>query len=498
MVKGLVRALLLVSVMSANAEAASFASSVSQTFGFDASGVYYLTEVTFLLSPGDLFGELCFSMDVGGTSAPLLVNGGANPCNTYRLGGMSVAVKTRTYPGAAFVSAVATHQGQVVASRTWGEPPPPPPPPPSTTLRVRASVWNGTANEAFQPAAGATLPVNARVPLGAVVTLQAIDSNGVPVPATFTLGSPTLVDGIDTQALFPGVALHAYDSPAFDRGEFQGVHLGTASLTVTPSAASGFAPGVVNVVVERPLGLSDAVDLIDHDVVDAAHRTGVPPQLIRAHLAKESGGDRYAYRYGPIGAPPFSDFKGVSRDGNLRRLQPFVFYRLGTEADARDPALTEGALLADADRDARASLRIGCDQHGNGGTPIGVGGRSPNPTAQEIFRCNDRTRNWYRLTGNNETRKTRFDADSFTAQTTLAASYGLLQVMYGRAIEERWSGSSGLQNPSLLFDPPGAASSGEGELGLRCNRRAARRAQGCREARCGVPAGLLPGPHATI
>lgn len=55
-------------------------------------------------------------------------------------------------------------------------------------------------------------------------------------------------------------------------------------------------------------------------------------------------------------------------------------------------------------------------------------------------------------------------ASPFTAQTTLAASYGLMQVMYGLAIEMRWRADDGSQNPSKLFDPPGAVDRGEGSL----------------------------------
>ena len=45
-------------------------------------------------------------------------------------------------------------------------------------------------------------------------------------------------------------------------------------------------------------------------------------------------------------------------------------------------------------------------------------------------------------------------SDPFTAQTTLAASYGLLQMMYATAVTTmHWTGdANGARNPSLLFD----------------------------------------------
>jgi hypothetical protein len=94
-----------------------------------------------------------------------------------------------------------------------------------------------------------------------------------------------------------------------------------------------------------------------------------------------------------------------------------------------------------------------------------------NPSAWEIFRCNDKTfpgrMNWSASVGNVATAMRRgqlLKNDPFTAQTAIAASYGLLQVMYGRAVEDGWTSADGSRNPSLLFDEPGAARRGEGSL----------------------------------
>lgn len=179
---------------------------------------------------------------------------------------------------------------------------------------------------------------------------------------------------------------------------------------------------------------------------------------------RKNGGNRLAYRYEPIGPQSFSDLNGVSRNGNARSRQPYALYRLATETDSLNAALPSGVLLRDGDRDTRRLLRVGCETDGSGGTPIGIGSQDPNPTAQEIFRCNDAQQNWFRRTRHNQRRLDRFTASSFTAQTTLAASYGLLQVMYGRAIHEGWASADGAQNPHLLFDNPGAAIQGQGSM----------------------------------
>ena len=57
---------------------------------------------------------------------------------------------------------------------------------------------------------------------------------------------------------------------------------------------------------------------------------------------------------------------------------------------------------------------------------------------------------------------------NFTAQTSLAASYGYMQIMYVTAIGTMgWSGvQSGAQNPSYLFDTPANLQIGGGSLEL--------------------------------
>jgi hypothetical protein len=62
------------------------------------------------------------------------------------------------------------------------------------------------------------------------------------------------------------------------------------------------------------------------------------------------------------------------------------------------------------------------------------------------------------------------DQLSFNAQTTIASSYGLLQVMYQKAIEVNWNDANGpLQpalNPALLMDTPDNLIQGDGSLNV--------------------------------
>jgi hypothetical protein len=58
----------------------------------------------------------------------------------------------------------------------------------------------------------------------------------------------------------------------------------------------------------------------------------------------------------------------------------------------------------------------------------------------------------------------RLAALTFTAQPSLAASYGLMQVMYATALDMNWQGANGKRNPSFLFDTPENLANGGGSL----------------------------------
>jgi hypothetical protein len=344
-------------------------------------------------------------------------------------------------------------------------PPPPPPPPGSRSLRVRAARWQGDEFGAFEPASGASLTATARVPLGAEVIFQAIDQDGVAVPAAFSFGPATLAPGVESRALFPGIALHRFTSAVSEELHVQAVHLGIVTVTVTPSDPE-IAGGTIAIEVSAPERFGAAVSGFDSDIVKTAHRTGVPAHFIRGHVSKESGGNRMAYRYEPIG-PTFGDLEYISRGETMRAQPPFEDYRLEFVADtASQIPFLQGEKTNIADINPRASLRINCAANGTGGNPIGTDiDHITNPLAWEIFRCNDAQQNWTRKAGKKATdRKKKLQNDPFTAQTTLAASYGLMQMMFGLAVEMDWRADDQTQNPSKLFDPPGAVDRGEGSL----------------------------------
>lgn len=257
---------------------AAFISPTIQFNGFDKSW-----ETTYVVQPGDPFTYLNVCVTVIGAPAgsTLLLDGLERQCEVQRFGGLSMRIRAPSdFVGAVELTFVVTQFdfGFEITRRTFGGfVPPPPPPPPARTLRLRAAFVNLDLESAtFAPPAGVPVPVNASVPLGAVVAFEAIDSDGNSVPANFALGTAELSPDVDPDALFPTSVLHYFLPPAPNLALLQATHLGNVSVAVTPSDTS-LAGGVITVSVERPSALGTSGASVDIDVVEVAHRTGVPP-----------------------------------------------------------------------------------------------------------------------------------------------------------------------------------------------------------------------------
>ena len=342
--------------------------------------------------------------------------------------------------------------------------------PEQLSLLIRASL------DGDPPGTAVSLPgngtINARIPLGSAVLFEASDESGNPVPVSFALGSAELQAGVSSNGvLFRGKALIGYLPPAVNQGSFQAVHRGTVSVTVQPTV-SGVSGGTIAITVENPEKLGTGGNSLDGAIYNIAHRTGVLPQFVKAHARKESYPpfDRLSYRYEPIGQEWVSDLDAVSnRPPNLRDVEPFKFYRLATQKDAVNDALAQGHLLNNADRDVRSAYLIGCDAAGAGGSPIGKVDKSPNPTAWEIVRCSDTQLkiNWASSTPTKAPgRLRRIRENPFTAQTAIAASYGLLQMTFRRSIAKRLWPEGVTPHPSALLDTDANLAAGTGSLSL--------------------------------
>jgi hypothetical protein len=458
----MVSAVMLFACVTASSEAAEF--TFFETDGTTVTAVLQLTAAESLTN--DVY---CFRLaHNGNTIGPIVVDGGSpgSGCRPASLSGVSQSFVVTVTPAFAIIGTVtaeARRNGVLVATRTLE----PQPPPPLNSLRVRATV-----NSEPMEGAGVALPANARVPLGAVVRFEALNQDGAPISASFSLGSASLEAGIVARyAIFPQHALITYLAPGPNEGLFQAVHRGQVSLTIHPDDPN-VAAGTITITVENPLRLGSQGNQFDSAIYEMAHATGVPPQFIKAHADKESYPkfNGLSYRYEPIAAPFVSDLDAISTPPvNLRTVAPYSNYRLATRPDANNPGLPSGSILTTADRDVRQSLLVGCDANGANGVPIGIVelDGAHNPTALEIFRCTDIAlgKGWARVAGVHAgNRIRRLKANPFTAQTSLAASYGLLQMTPRKAIGDRLWPDTQPRNPSLLFDTASNHAQGGGSL----------------------------------
>jgi len=342
--------------------------------------------------------------------------------------------------------------------------------------QVVASV-SGSAPETVEVGGS---PLSAHFPLGAEFTFALQDTQGNAIPSSYSLGTASLAASVDADAVFPGLAALQYSNqPEPSSAQFQAVHLGSVPLTITPTG--GTTPPVnLTILVEAPASLGTAHTEFDELIGSVSHAKGVLPQYIKAVAHHESVGtfNRNSYRYEPIG-PNTGDLDVVSHGQNLRLQAPYKDYRLATSPNygASDPPLTQGTNIDSGDIDVRNTyyiMRADCSIPGS----TAVVHRHIKPCdsfvgADEIYFANH-DQNWW--TGS----KGLLVYDNplllnFTAQTGLASSYGLMQVMYVKAVQDlRWQGitdasrghAAGSKNPSFLFDTDVNEAIGGGSLRL--------------------------------
>jgi hypothetical protein len=249
---------------------------------------------------------------------------------------------------------------------------------------------------------------------------------------------------------------------------YQAVHKGTVVVTVTANGLSR----PFRIIVQDPGRLgpqtSQANVQLNPLLYPMAHMFGIPPQYLKGHIHKEVGGsfDPLGYRYEPLG--PYADLLSFSGKGSpqLRKAAPYSNYRFATLADSSDGPLAEGQYVNDSDRGvAVGRLRIGCTPTSSGRL---VTADDTFVSAREIVLCNDGIQNWVKIArANGPSRLARLKSADFTAQLSLASSYGYFQMMYSTAIGH-WVGTgpetARRKHPSALFDTPENRNAGGGTL----------------------------------
>src|SRR5579875_3901868 len=336
----------------------------------------------------------------------------------------------------------------------------------SWTLEVSANTWQcrvfgridrGTGSNAMtdwtspdpQGPQWSTSPLTATVPLGADLQLKMESSPGGPVQVTTAVTNQQVgTQSLDANALFPSSVLVPV-STATGNGtvnHFHAAHTGTATVSLTPPESNQGCADIVpvNVTVVPPQTLGPAVS-IDNMIVRYADQSGIPPQFLKAQMAQESSGtfNVSAYRYEPLNGW-VGDYGVMSRHQDFRANQ-YSMYALQAIPDYQDPnGIPQGGSVDSQDLATQTNFSQCC---GNSLTVRQIIANNP----KQNYGTNNAPNyvNWYLCTIN----------DDFTAQTSLAASYGLLQIMFETAYEGGFRG-----NPTDLFDTQANLAAGKGSM----------------------------------
>ncbi|MGH7488852.1 MAG: hypothetical protein ACREMY_25105, partial [bacterium] len=193
-------------------------------------------------------------------------------------------------------------------------------------------------------------------------------------------------------------------------------------------------------------------------IVEWADKRGIPPQLIKGIIDRETDSlyTPKEWRYEPL-TTDWDIFSPLGQ--NQRSLTKYAPYRM--EYDATHG---RGGLLVDSeDVHPRSSL------YSNFAARIPFTDGERLVTAYAIVSENDSWQNWTANLQNRAKRRLLTNdmqgTLSWPANTTLASSYGLMQVLFEESFENNgYVGLSGQRRPYYLFDVPSNVSAGAGSI----------------------------------
>jgi hypothetical protein len=325
-----------------------------------------------------------------------------------------------------------------------------------------------------------TSEVSATFPLGAefFARLERRQGNNwVPILASSELTNVTVKNQntLEGRALFPGHPIIAYNRFARENEKvFQGIHYGTATLTLI-TGDQRFPRVSMKITINAParLGHGSYVDgnnatipvnyQYDATILDRAHKTGIPPQWMKAQIEKEANFNPVAYRYelATRDWDKVQDRTHAYYHGN----GPYVLYRMGDGAQLCNPDGVATVPNNDCafrdlnDIEPRKRYRIL-----RNGQPDNIRPTDGVVTIRQIVDADNDRYGWFPKpkpldpilpapTGRR--RAVRHpDPLNVPAQTTIASSYGMMQLVYTDLIDRpfRWQGINGRYNPTLFFD----------------------------------------------
>jgi hypothetical protein len=308
-----------------------------------------------------------------------------------------------------------------------------------------------------------TDPVTATIPLGArfELSLQRTSAGQSQViTSNFDLAGTTLQVALVDPTLYPQDALVEFDrGSSADSKKFQAIHLGSERVVITPDDNS-LPVQVLTVNVVRPASLGTRYGVIsdagasydlDAQIVTWADHRGIPPQVIKGIMQSETlpAFDPGTWRY----------------EGNNELAVPlygalYAPYRMEYDSTHR-----RGSLLVDSE-DVHPRSRFFLSQCVHGAAKIDD--RHQDVSAYTIYAANDCWQNWFDNLAPGP-KKTRIQIDpaqelDWSAQTTLASSYGLMQVLFEASFTPSYVGIRGQRRPFFLFDLPPNIQAGGGSV----------------------------------
>lgn len=304
-------------------------------------------------------------------------------------------------------------------------------------------------------------------------------------PAAFSLGSASLSGDPDANVLFAGNAVMQYTNQVNNSAVFQATHVGTQPLTITPNNNAA-PPLTVTLSVEAPTALGTSHPEFDDALYTLGDSSGIPPQMIKGQIAQEANFNPMTWRYEPFNGK-VGDFAMSTKPKDLRTSAPYNGLSLPTIGDSSDPGCgNKYDYSTHVDSRIPDPNCVGLPQGGNfssqvmtdiAGTtiPFVIAERDPSTgalitangqvvtrpfqatdiyvSARDIVLYGNSRWNYTIKQNKGNVNALTSGATDFSAQLSLAASYGLLQVTYVTALSERWAGNTGSCGPTSPIDP---------------------------------------------
>jgi hypothetical protein len=321
------------------------------------------------------------------------------------------------------------------------------------------------------------VPLNPDGTEGSPVSLTEVISGAVPDNLPIS-PIPTLSGARGTDLFFDKVLLHFPKSATAPQHQYFGIHGGSATLDLKfSSGSSSFTVHVPMQVVtcadssfSCTPGLGAAPADFDQEIMFEADIRGIPPQLIKAQIGQESRFDPNAYRYEALSI----DYAAVGRSSAQLKDTRLAPWRLATSRDCSHTVLAQGTSLNLQTTNATSRSRFQIQLDGSSvplchvtATGQGASARNIAPadalvSMENILFTNDATGygSWMRINNSSFADFQTYQANGgkpFTAQTVIAASYGLHQVLYTTATQQMGYTDAngeglppaGLLNPSI-------------------------------------------------